>query len=70
MIPLIYADMNEKNVVRKVTGKPEVRRHLADIGFVTGAVVSVISGVNGNLLVSVKDSKIALDRDLAARIMI
>ncbi len=70
MLPLSYADVNEENVIRKVTGNPEMKKHLEDMGFVTGAVVTVVSTVNGNLIVNVKDTKVALDKQLAMKIMI
>lgn len=70
MIPLTYADPGEKNVILKISGKPEIKKHLEDMGFVTGAVITVVSTINGNLIVNVKDSKVALDRSLAGKIMI
>ena len=70
MLPLTYANVNEMNVIRKVGGSPEIKKHLEDMGFVTGAVITVVSTINGNLIVNVKDSKVALDRSLAGTIMI
>ena len=70
MLPLSYAEVNEPNVIKKVTGNPEMKKHLEDMGFVTGAVISVVSTVNGNLIVNVKDTKVALDKQLAMKIMI
>ena len=70
MLPLSYAQINEANVIKKVLGSPEVKRHLEDMGFVTGAVISVVSSVNGNLIVNIKDTKVALDKQLAMKIMI
>ncbi|MBO4919869.1 MAG: ferrous iron transport protein A [Erysipelotrichaceae bacterium] len=70
MLPLTYANVNEMNVIRKVGGSPEIKKHLEDMGFVTGAVITVVSTINGNLIVNVKDSKVALDRSLAGKIMI
>ena len=70
MLPLSYAEVNETNVIKKVTGNPEMKKHLEDMGFVTGAVISVVSTVNGNLIVNVKDTKVALDKQLAMMIMI
>ena len=70
MLPLSYANVNEVNVIKKVTGNPEMKKHLEDMGFVTGAVISVVSTVNGNLIVNVKDTKVALDKQLAMKIMI
>ena len=70
MLPLSYAEVNETNVIKKVTGNPEMKKHLEDMGFVTGAVISVVSTVNGNLIVNIKDTKVALDKQLAMKIMI
>ena len=70
MIPLTYATVNETNVIKKVNGKPEIKKHLEDMGFVTGSLIRVISEVNGSLIVSVKDVKVALDKQLAQKIMI
>ena len=70
MLPLSYAEVNEANVIKKVTGNPEMKKHLEDMGFVTGALVSVVSTVNGNLIVNIKDTKVALDKQLAMKIMI
>ena len=70
MLPLTYANVNEMNVIRKVGGNPEIKKHLEDMGFVAGAVITVVSAINGNLIVNVKDSKVALDKQLAGKIMI
>lgn len=70
MLPLSYAEVNEMNVIKKVTGNPQMKKHLEDMGFVPGAVVSIVSTVSGNLIVNVKDTKVALDKQLAMRIMI
>lgn len=70
MIPLTYADPGEANVIMKINGQTEIKKHLEDMGFVTGALITVVSAVNGNLIVNVKDTKVALDKELAKRIMI
>jgi ferrous iron transport protein A len=70
MIPLTYADPGEDNVILKVSGKPEVKKHLEDMGFTAGSIIRVVSSVNGNLIVNVKDTKVALDKELATKIMI
>ena len=69
-MPLTLARAGETNIIRKVTGRDEVRRHLAELGFVVGASVTVVSEIAGNMILSVKDSRVALDRDMATRIMI
>lgn len=70
MMPLIFAEKNEENIIIKVNGKPEVKKHLEDMGFVSGATITVVSSIDGNLIVNIKDTKVALDRDLANKIMI
>ena len=70
MMPLTLAGRGEPVTIRKITGKDEIRQHLAELGFVTDATVTVVSEMGGNLIVQVKDSRIALDRNMAGRIMI
>ncbi len=70
MLPLTMAKPGEPVVIRKITGKDEVRRHLAELGFVVDETVSVVSEMGGNLILQVKDSRIALDRSMANRVMI
>lgn len=70
MMPLTLAQQGEPVTIRKITGKDELRQHLAELGFVMDATVTVVSALGGNLIVQVKDSRIALDRNMAGRIMI
>lgn len=70
MMPLSMAKAGETFTVLKITGKDEVRQHLAELGFVVDGKVTVVSELGGNLILQVKDSRIALDRDMANRIMI
>ena len=69
MMPLAMAKPGETVVIRKITGKDEVRQHLAELGFVVDETVTVVSELGGNLILQVKDSRIALDRTMANRIM-
>ncbi len=69
MMPLAMAKPGETVVIRKITGKDEVRQHLAELGFVVDEAVTVVSELGGNLILQVKDSRIALDRAMANRIM-
>ena len=69
-MPLTMAKPGEPVVIRKITGKDEVRRHLAELGFVVDETVSVVSEMGDNLILQVKDSRIALDRSMANRVMI
>ena len=70
MIPLTLAKPGETVTIRKITGKDELRQHLAELGFVVDSTVTVVSEIAGNLILQVKDSRIALDRSMANRIMI
>ncbi len=69
-MPLALAKPGETVVIRKITGKDEVRQHLAELGFVPEGTVTVVSELGGNLILQVKESRVALDRSMANRIMI
>ena len=69
-MPLTMADLGEAVTIRRITGKDELRLHLAELGFVVGETVTVVSRMGGNLIVQVKDSRIALDRNMANRILV
>ena len=70
MMPLTMARVGEMVTIRKITGKDEIRQHLAELGFVVDSDITVVSEIAGNLIVQVKDSRIALDKSMANRIMI
>ena len=70
MMTLTMARPGETVVIRKITGRDEVRQHLAELGFVVDESVTVISEMAGNLILQVKDSRVAVDRTMANRIMI
>ena len=70
MMPLTMAKTAETVTIRKISGKDEVRQHLAELGFVVDSDVTVVSEIAGNLILQVKDSRIALDKTMANRIMI
>lgn len=70
MIPLSMAGAGQTVTIQKVSGKDEVRQHLAELGFVVHTDVTVIHEIAGNLIVQVKDSRVALDRSMANRIMV
>lgn len=69
-MPLTMARPGETVIIRRVTGKDELRRHLAELGFVADSAVTVVSEIGGNLILQVKESRIALDKTLANRVMI
>ena len=70
MMPLTMAKAGETVTIKKITGKDEVRLHLAELGFVIGSEVTVVNEIAGNLIVQVKESRQALDKTMANRIMI
>ena len=70
MMPLNVAQPGEENIIRKIGGSPEVKQHLADLGFAVGGTVTLLSVLGGNVIVNVKESRVALDADMARRIMI
>ncbi len=70
MIPLDLAVMGEENIIRRVGGNPEMKKHLEDMGFIAGSAVTVISTINGNLIVKIKESRVAISKEMAAKIMI
>ena len=69
-MPLILAPVGEENIIKKVGGKPEVRMHLENLGFVVGSTITIVSEIGGNLIVNVKDSRIAVSREMAVKIMV
>ena len=69
MMPLSMASVGETVTIAKITGKDDVRMHLAELGFVIGAAVTVVSVISGNLIVSVKDSRVGIDKTMANRIL-
>lgn len=70
MMPLSMVKQGEPNTIRKVGGKEETRRFIENLGFVAGAEVTVVSENNGNMIVNVKDSRVAIGKDMANKIMV
>ena len=70
MMPLVFADTGSENIVRRIGGSDEVRQHLAELGFVVGTDITVVSEISGNMIVQVKDSRVALDKTMANRILV
>ena len=70
MMPLCYATPGEESVIRKVGGNPEVRKHLENLGFVVGGTATVIASLNGNVIVKVKESRVAINDEMARKIMV
>ncbi len=69
-MPLVLAGVGEEQIIRKVGGGQEMRQHLADMGFVPGGGVTVVSTIGGNVIVKVKESRVAISREMAQKIMI
>ena len=70
MMPLVYANPGEETVIRRVGGNDELKKHLEDLGFVAGGAVTVINTINGNLIVKIKESRVAISREMAGKIMV
>lgn len=70
MLPLALADIGSSNIIRKIGGSSDVKKHLEDMGFVIGGTVTVINVIGGNVIVNVKDSRVAVSREMAQRIMV
>ena len=70
MMPLTFASVGEENMIRKVGGNSEIRAHLENLGFVTGGNVTVVSTIGGNLIVNVKESRVAISREMASKILV
>lgn len=70
MMPLVMADAGEENIIRRVGGSPEMKKHLEDMGFTVGGAVTVMNTIGGNLIVKVKESRVAISKEMAAKIMV
>ncbi len=69
-MPLSLANIGEENLILKVGGNPEVRKHLEDLGFVAGGTATLISSLGGNVIVKVKESRVAISEEMARKIMV
>lgn len=69
-MPLIMVGVGETGIVQRIEGKPEMKKHLENLGFVTGAIVEVVSKTPGGLIVQIKECRVALSRELACKIMV
>ena len=70
MMPLAYAEAGQPQIIKKIGGNPEVKKHLEDLGFNVGGEVSIVSSLGENLIVKVKESRVAVSEELAKKIMI
>lgn len=70
MLPLSLAQQGEENIIKRVGGTQEAKKHLEDLGFVVGGEVTVINSLGGNVIVNVKDTRVAISEEMARKIMV
>ena len=70
MMPLGMASVGDTNIIKRIPGQDEVKQHLSELGFVVGAEVTVVNELGGNLILNIKESRVALDKTMAMRIMV
>ena len=70
MMPLVLADAGTEQLIHKVGGSPELKKHLEDLGFVAGGAVTVVASLGGNIIVKVKESRVAISEEMARKIMV
>lgn len=70
MMPLTFANVGEENMIKKVGGSPETRKFLENLGFVAGSAVTVINEIDGNVIVNIKESRVAVSKEMASKIMV
>ena len=69
-MPLTLANVGEENMIKKVGGNPEIRKFLENLGFVAGSTVTIINEIGGNVIVNVKESRVAVSKEMASKIMV
>ncbi len=70
MMPLVFADVGESCIIKKVGGSPDTKKHIENLGFVAGAEISIVTETGGNLIVNVKESRVAISKEMARKIFI
>ena len=70
MMPLSLAQVGEENIIKRIGGSPEVKRHLENLGFVVGGEVTVVNALGGNVIVNVKEARVAISKEMALKIMV
>ena len=70
MMPLMLAGIGEENTIKKIGGSPEIKKHLEDLGFVVGGSVTIVNALGGNVIVNVKESRVAISEEMERRIMV
>ena len=69
-MPLVLATIGEENIIGKIGGKPEIKKHLENLGFVVGGNVTIVNAIGGNLIVNVKEARVAISKEMAQKIMV
>lgn len=70
MLPLTLANVDEEYTIKKVGGSPEVKKHLENLGFVAGGSVKVVAYIDGNMIVNVKEARVAINKEMAMKVMV
>ena len=70
MMPLFLTDTGEETIIKRVGGSPDMKKHLEDLGFTVGSAVTVMNTIGGNLIVKVKESRVAISKEMASKIMV
>ena len=70
MMPLSLAQIGEENIIKRIGGSPKVKRHLENLGFVVGGEVTVVNTLGGNVIVNVKEARVAISKEMAVKIMV
>lgn len=70
MMPLSLAQVGEENIIKRIGGSPEVKRHLENLGFVVGGEVTVVNTLGGNMIVNVKEARVAISKEMALKILV
>ena len=70
MMPLVLADAGTEQLIHKVGGSPELKKHLEDLGFTAGGTVTVVASLGGNIIVKIKESRVAISEEMARKIMV
>ncbi len=69
-MPLSLANVGEENIIKRIGGKPEIKKHLENLGFVVGGTVTIVSALGGNVIVNVKETRVAISEEMAQKIII
>lgn len=69
-MPLTFAEVGEEKMIKKIGGKPETRKFLENLGFVVGGFVTIVSEIGGNVIVNVKESRVAVSKEIASKILV